>query len=117
MSTPPTTPPLPRPLTNLSSASRKRPRSSTCSRDLGIAHRRIPPGCPEVNGKVERSHRTDEEEFYRRMTFRTAAELTAKLRRWEHEYNHRRPHLALAGKTPERVCELRIVTRTVQATA
>jgi len=28
-------------------------------RDLGIAHRHIPPGCPEVNGKVERSHRTD----------------------------------------------------------
>jgi len=87
-------------------------------RDLGIAHRRIPPGCPEVNGKVERSHRTDEEEFYRRMTFRTAAELTAKLRRWEHEYNHRRPHLALAGKTPaERFCELRIVERDVQAMA
>ena len=87
-------------------------------RDLGIAHRRIPPGCPEVNGKVERSHRTDEEEFYRRTTFHSPAELTAKLRRWEHEYNHRRPHLALAGKTPaERVCELRIVERSVQATA
>src|SRR5262249_46348771 len=79
---------------------------------------RIPPGCPEVNGKVERSHRTDEEEFYRRMTFRTAAELTAKLRRWEHEYNHRRPHLALAGRTPaERFCELRIVERNGQAMA
>jgi transposase InsO family protein len=67
-------------------------------RDLGIGHRHIPPGCPEANGKVERSHRTDEEEFYRRTSFRTVAELTAKLRDWEHEYNHRRPHLALAGK-------------------
>jgi transposase InsO family protein len=77
--------------------------------DLGIAHRHTPPGCPESNGKVERSHRTDGEEFYRRTTFRTVVELTAKLRRWEHEYNHRRPHLALAGKTPaERLCELRI---------
>ena len=28
-------------------------------RDLGIAHKHIPPGCPEVNSKVERSHRTD----------------------------------------------------------
>ena len=37
------------------------------------------------------------------------AELTAKRRDWEHEYNHRRPHLALAGKTlAERMCELRI---------
>jgi transposase InsO family protein len=49
---------------------------------------------------VERSHRTDEEEFYRRTTFRSVAELTATLQAWEHEYNHRRPHLALAGKTP-----------------
>lgn len=87
-------------------------------RDLGIAHRHIPPGCPEVNGKVERSHRTDGEEFYRRTTFRTPGELAAKLRRWEHEYNHQRPHLALAGKTPaERVCELKIAQRPVQATA
>lgn len=52
------------------------------------------------------------------MTFRAAPELTAKLCRWEHEYNHRRPHLALAGKTPaERFCELRIVERNVQAMA
>jgi transposase InsO family protein len=87
-------------------------------RDLGIAHRRIPPGCPEVNGKVERSHRTDGEEFYRRTIFRTPGELAAKLRRWEHEYNHQRPHLALAGKTPaERMCELKITARTAQAMA
>ena len=25
--------------------------------DLRISHRHIPPGCPEVNGKVERSHK------------------------------------------------------------
>lgn len=27
----------------------------------------IQPGCPESNGKVERSHRTDENEFYKRL--------------------------------------------------
>jgi transposase InsO family protein len=49
-------------------------------------------------------------------SFRTLAELSAKLRRWEYEYNHRRPHLALAGQTPaERVCELKITARPVQA--
>lgn len=70
------------------------------------------------NSKVERSRRTDEEEFYRRTTFRSVAELTVKLRHWEHEYNHRRPHLALAGKTPaERLCELRIRREPVQAMA
>jgi transposase InsO family protein len=53
-------------------------------RDLGIAHRHIPPRCPESNGKAERSHRTDGEEFYRRTTFRTVAALTTTLRRWEY---------------------------------
>src|SRR5215470_4869603 len=77
--------------------------------DLGIAHRHIPPSCPESNGKVERSHRTDENEFYWRVTFRTRSELVRKLRAWEHEYNRRRLHLALGGKTPaERLAELRI---------
>src|SRR2546425_3356737 len=78
-------------------------------RDLGLAHRQIPRGCPESNGKVERSHRSDEDDFYRHTIFRNPAELAQKLRQWEHEYNHRRPHLALRGKTPaERLCELRI---------
>src|SRR5437870_5419208 len=47
-------------------------------RDLGVTHRQIPRGCPQANGKVERSHRTDEDEFYRRVTFRTPAELAQK---------------------------------------
>src|SRR5262249_60955166 len=71
--------------------------------DLGIAHKHIPPGCPESNGKVERSHRTDESEFYRRVTFRTRSELVRKLRAWEHEDNHRRLPLPPGGeKPPER---------------
>jgi transposase InsO family protein len=36
--------------------------------DSGIAHRYIPRGSPESNGKVERSHQADEDEFYRRGT-------------------------------------------------
>jgi len=75
--------------------------------DLRISHRHIPPGCPEVNGKVERSHKTDAEEFYRGRKFRHKTDLARKLRRWEREYNEDRPHLALDGKTPvERVREL-----------
>ena len=31
----------------------------------GIAHKFIKPRTPEHNGKVERSHRTDQEKFYR----------------------------------------------------
>ncbi len=48
----------------------------------------------------------------------TEAHLVLSHTSWEHEYNHRRPHLALAGKTPaERVCELKITARTAQAMA
>jgi len=87
-------------------------------RDIGIMHRQIPRGCPESNGKVERSHRTDADEFYRRVIFRNPAELTQRLRQWEYEYNHRRPHLALRGRTPaERLCELRIASDPVQQLA
>ena len=87
-------------------------------RDLGVIHRQIPRGYPQANGKVERSHRTDEDEFYRRVIFRTPAELAQKLRQWEHEYNHRRLHLALRGRTPaERLCELRIAAEPVQQLA
>jgi hypothetical protein len=75
--------------------------------DLSISHHHIPPGCPEVNGKVERSHKTDAEEFYRAKRFRNKRDLARKLKRWETEYNENRPHLALEGKTPaERVREL-----------
>lgn len=75
--------------------------------DLRISHRHIPPGCPEVNGKVERSHKTDAEEFYSGRSFSSRKDLARKLKPWEREYNEDRPHLALEGKTPaERVREL-----------
>jgi transposase InsO family protein len=75
--------------------------------DLSISHRHIPPECPEVNGKVERSHKTDSEEFYQGRHFKHKKDLVRKLKRWEAEYNEDRPHLALKGKTPaERVHEL-----------
>ena len=57
----------------------------------------------------------DEDEFYRRVIFQNAAELARKLRQREHEYNDRRLHLALRGRTPaERLCELRIASEPVQ---
>jgi transposase InsO family protein len=75
--------------------------------DLRISHKHIPPGCPEVNGKVERSHKTDSEEFYQGRHFKQKRDLARKLKNWETEYNQDRPHLALKGKTPwERVHEL-----------
>lgn len=68
--------------------------------DLGIGHRKTKVRCPEKNGKVERSHRTDEQEFYGINRFVSIHHLKRLLRQWEKEYNTERQHMALGGKTP-----------------
>lgn len=68
--------------------------------DLGITHRKTRVCSPEENGKVERSHRTDEQEFYGINRFVSIRHLKYLLRGWEKEYNTKRQHMALGGKTP-----------------
>lgn len=71
-----------------------------CER-LGLAHRLIRIRTPELNGKVERSHRTDGERFYSRFRFATAPALNHALQTlWMPEYNEQRPHSSLGGRTP-----------------
>ena len=43
--------------------------------DQGIRHAYIKPRSPQLNGKIERSHRTDEEEFYQLLTYMHDADL------------------------------------------
>lgn len=69
-----------------------------CQR-LNIIHYLIDPGKPQQNGKVERSHRTDQEMFYERNRFKTILELRKALRIWNTEYNNLE-HCALDGLTP-----------------
>lgn len=66
---------------------------------LGIKHYLIDPGKPAQNGKVERSHREDQEKFYERNTFRNFKDLKKKLRKWNIYYNDIK-HCGLNGKTP-----------------
>ena len=66
----------------------------------GIRHRYIKPRRPDQNGKVERSHRVDAEEFWGRHTFATYDAAAAALPSWEHEYNEVRFSMALQGRTP-----------------
>jgi transposase InsO family protein len=68
--------------------------------DKGIRHAYIKPSSPQLNGKVERSHRTDEQEFYQLLTYKGDVDLDAKLGEWERFYNLARPHGAHNGKTP-----------------
>lgn len=55
---------------------------------------------PHLNGKVERSHRTDKEEFYQLITYTNDKDLDALLSEWEHFYNFFRPHASLGYQTP-----------------
>ena len=71
--------------------------------DKGVGHTYIKPRTPRLNGKVERSHRIDAEEFYRMLDgvlIDDAQVFNDKLREWEDYYNYDRPHGALAGQTP-----------------
>ena len=67
---------------------------------LGIRHRYIKPRRPQQNGKVERSHRIDQEEFWGRERFADFEAAAVGLRAWETRYNHERFSLALQGRTP-----------------
>jgi len=68
--------------------------------DLGMRHAYIKPRSPQLNGKVERSHRSDKEEFYQLLTYTDDVDLNKKLKEWERFYNYGRPHGAFNGKTP-----------------
>ncbi|HEX2971820.1 MAG TPA: integrase core domain-containing protein [Tepidisphaeraceae bacterium] len=73
------------------------------ARQLGLLHGTSQPGCPWQNGIVERSHRTDNEELFQREQFSDSEQRRYRLRLWEDAYNHRRPHQALHGQTPQQV--------------
>ena len=65
--------------------------------------RYIKPRTPRLNGKVERSHRIDAEEFYRLLdgvVIDDAKVFNDKLQEWEDFYNFHRPHGGLGGQTP-----------------
>lgn len=73
----------------------------TYCREVKIRHKLIPPGAKELQGKVERSHRTDDEEFYRTVKKRiNLLELRKKGKRWLMFYNFKRRHSGIGRKTP-----------------
>lgn len=69
---------------------------------LGIKHQLIRVYTPRHNGKVERSHRTDSEFFYKTLMFETYEELKEKMAAWVVRYNNR-PHSSLRNKEGKRV--------------
>jgi hypothetical protein len=73
--------------------------------DRGTGHVYIRPATPRLDGKVERSHRIDADEFYRLLdgvVIDDTGLFNERLREWENLYNFNRPHggLGLGGQTP-----------------
>ena len=57
-------------------------------KELGIRHKLIKPKTPRHNGKVERSHRKDQERFYYNKVFFSFEDFKNRLKYWEKEYNN-----------------------------
>jgi transposase InsO family protein len=71
--------------------------------DRGVGHVYIKPATPRLNGKVERSHRIDQEEFYRMLegvVIDDTELFNERLQEWETYYKFDRPHGGLGGQTP-----------------
>lgn len=73
--------------------------------NMKLKHHLIHKSSPNENALIERSFRTDEEEFFFRLDHQPAHydELRELFALWLHEYNHERPHLGLELKTPYQV--------------
>lgn len=65
-----------------------------------IKFRPVKPRSPHLNGKVERSQKTDLEEFYATTNLSNFEVLKDELKAWQFFYNWQRPHGSLGGKTP-----------------
>jgi hypothetical protein len=67
---------------------------------LGVRQKNGSPGHPQTQGKVERFHQTLQRWLRSRPPARTTGELQGQLDEFRHYYNERRPHRALARRTP-----------------
>ena len=67
--------------------------------ELGIRHKLIRPYTPRHNGKVERSHRNDQERFYNYLSFYSFADLQEQMKRYLRRSNNI-PMAVLGWKSP-----------------
>lgn len=69
-------------------------------RGHGLRQEFITPRCPQQNGMVERVIRTLKEQCVHRQRFDSIHHASRAIGDWSGFYNHRRPHQALAMRTP-----------------
>ena len=56
--------------------------------ELGLEYKVIKPHTPKQNGRVERSHRKDQERFYYKRVFYNLEDLRNQGKEWRKEYNN-----------------------------
>lgn len=84
--------------THLAKTNRIHPLDILC-KDLEITHQLIRPRTPRHNGKVERSHRNDQERFYNFLKFYSYQDLLLQMKRYLRRSN-RIPMQVLGWKSP-----------------
>jgi putative transposase len=72
-------------------------------RSYGLRQEFITPHCPQQNGMMERLIRSLKEQCVHRQRFESLAHASRAIGDWIQFYNHRRPHQALAMRTPSEV--------------
>jgi transposase InsO family protein len=75
------------------------PSTGTCSTKASTMSR-SKPRTPRLNGKVERSHRIDSEEFYRLLDGQVIDDTRLFTDKLQESEDYHRPHGALGGRTP-----------------
>lgn len=81
----------------------------TLCQNEAILHKLIPVGECELNGKVERSHWTDDVEFFNTRTpFKSLSSLQKAHQRWINFYNTKRMHSSLDYMTPMEMMDCKI---------
>ena len=75
-------------------------------RSYGLKQEFITPHCPQQNGMVERVIRTMKEQCIHRHRFETIQHANRVISDWIAFYNNRRPHQALAMRTPAEAFKL-----------
>lgn len=83
----------------------------TLCEQLGITHKLIKPRTPRHNGKVERSHRNDNERFYKYLKFYSFDDLQNQMKAYLKRSNNI-PSSAIRWKTPNQLREEHLVSDT-----
>ena len=84
--------------THAKKSKRTHPLDTLCN-ELKIEHKLIRPRTPQHNGKVERSHRNDQERFYNFLNFYSYEDLKIQMKRYLYRSN-RIPMQVLGWKSP-----------------